>query len=256
MSGRCDVVEDGRTTIVRIENAAAANALTPAILDELDDALERARTSGTRAVVIRGSGGRFSSGYDLGELADDPAAGRARLAEVLRAIELHPLPVIAVVEGHCVGAGLELALACDFRLAAPDLSMMMPSARLGIVYPPEGVKRLVDAIGAARTRFLMYTGEAVSAETALQFGLVEMVVADDDIESRLRAICRLLDTERAPRSLKGTKETVRLVAEDLSATSMRQHTRLDSLVDRALASTDHAEARRARAERRPPRFSG
>lgn len=252
--GRCEVEVGELALTIRLHNPAAANALTPAMLTQIRAGLDK--HGAARVVFLTGSNGMFSSGYDTSELAQDPSGGKALLAEVLDLIELHPVPVIAVVEGHCVGAGLELALACDFRIASSTARFLMPPAKLGIVYPAAGVRRLVDVIGAARTRYMMYTAEQMDAQSALRIGLVERVVPEEEIDLRVDELRRTLVSERAPQSIRGLKETVRVVAEELSAGAIRQRARLDRLAEEALGSEDHAEAMRARAERRPPRFTG
>lgn len=255
-TGHCHVDADEAAPTIRLRNAGAANALTPTMLEEIRSALSEHGSQRTRVVFLAGSNGMFSSGYDTAGLKGDASRGRALLAEVMDLIEHHPVPVVAVIEGHCVGAGVELALACDFRLAASSASFLMPPGRLGIVYPAAGVKRLVQAIGAARTRYLLYTAERIDAEAALRMGLVETVVPDAELEVRVQALRQMFVAERAPLSMRGTKETVRVVAEELSAEAIRHQRRLDVLAREALESADHAEAMQARAERRSPRFTG
>src|SRR5207237_4747345 len=130
----------------------------------------------------------FSAGYDIGEIPDEEFEERAErlvahpFTEAIDALEAFPYPALAVLSGHTIGGGLELALACDLRIAADDIKLGMPPAKLGLVYSHTGLRRFLDVIGSARTRELFLLARYVDAATAEAWGLVNRVVAERDLE--------------------------------------------------------------------------
>ena len=118
----------------------------------------------------------FSAGYDIGEIPDEEFEERAErlvahpFTEAIDALAQFPYPTLAVLPGHTIGGGLELALACDLRVAEEELTLGMPPAKLGLVYSHTGLRRFIDAIGAARTRELFLLGRYIEASTALSWG--------------------------------------------------------------------------------------
>lgn len=137
----------------------------------------------TRLIVLRGAGGNFAAGADIGEFDDvfaDPAAASTYLAEMsaaTAAIEAVPLPVIALIEGLCIGAGVAVALACDLRLAAADARFAVTPAKLGLAYSLADTGRLVAAVGASAARNLLFTAALIDAPEALTIGLIDAVAA-------------------------------------------------------------------------------
>ena len=132
----------------------------------------------------------FSAGYDIGGLPKDEFAHQAEALvahpfhDAIEALEAFPFPSVAALNGHAIGGGLELALSCDLRLASEDAKVGMPPARLGLVYSHTGLRKFVDAIGAARTRELFFSARNVSAQRAERWGLVNEVVPADELAER------------------------------------------------------------------------
>ena len=165
-----------------------------------------------RVVLLRGQGQRaFSTGYHvpslLAELAVGPSVSDHEghpLERALRALEAVPVPTIAVVHGNAYGAGCELALACDLRLAAEDARLCMPPAKLGVLYSATGMRRLVELAGPAIAKELLFTGDVVDASRALALGLLNRVLPKDGLDA---AAAAMADTIRhnAPLSLRHTK---------------------------------------------------
>ncbi|HVM99648.1 MAG TPA: enoyl-CoA hydratase [Caulobacteraceae bacterium] len=185
--------DDGVATVT-IANAAKLNALSAALLDDLAAALGRlAADGGLRAAVITGAGERaFVGGADVREMAalETPDQARAFIMRVHRAcaaIRAVPVPVIARIQGYCFGAGLELAAACDLRIAADTARLGMPEVRLGIPSVVEAAL-LPTLIGWGRTRRLLLTGETIDAELALSIGLVEEVASADELDRCVDAV--------------------------------------------------------------------
>jgi len=256
-AGRVETARDGAVLVLRIANEARANALDEGILHALAGALQAAALGDARAVVLTGAGTRtFSAGYDLRDIA---AAGRTaevevaerRVLETADAIERCPCPVVCALNGGAYGAGLQLAMACDWRVASRDARFAMPPARLGLVYAPEGLRAFVEAIGTGHTRELFLTARAIDAERALRIGLVNDVVDRADVEpwaleaARAAAAC-------APLAVAGTKAFLRGIAAGDAAEEARGR----ELRRRAFTSEDLAEGLAAFHEKREPRFRG
>ena len=179
------LVDEPADGVVRltISNPAKRNALDHPILDAITGTLTELASgeSGARCVVITGAHGMFSAGYDIGEIPDEEFEERAErlvahpFTEAIDALQAFPYPTLAVLPGHTIGGGLELALACDLRVAQDTIKLGMPPAKLGLVYSHTGLRRFIDAIGAPRTRELFLLGSYIDAPTALQWGLVNRV---------------------------------------------------------------------------------
>lgn len=245
--------------MLRIDNPRRANALDPGILEGLAAELAGPRPAGARVVLLTGAGGRhFSAGVQLeGEGADELAAGLRRgealLGRAAAAVEACARPVVAVLNGAAMGGALELAMACDWRIAAEGARLGMPAARLGVVYSPEGLRRFVAVAGAARTRRLFLTGRTLGAPEALALGVVDELAPDDGLwAAALRAAADV--AAGAPLAVEGTRAIVRGLEPGPLDDPARA--RADDLRQRAFASEDHREALAAFHERRPARFRG
>jgi enoyl-CoA hydratase len=192
--GRIDVRRDSRgVATVVIDNAARLNALGSGLLAEFAHGVARlGEDPDLRAVVVTGAGERaFIGGADIREMAliDGPDAARSFITGVHRAcaaVRACPVPVIARIQGYCFGAGLELAAACDFRIASEMAELGMPEVRLGIPSVVEAAL-LPALIGWGRTRRLLLTGETIDAEGALAWGLVEEVASADELDGAVDA---------------------------------------------------------------------
>ena len=244
-----------------ISHPAKRGALDRAILEALAGAVAGAPGRGARCLLLTGEGGTFSSGYDLGDLAGEAAGEDAegRVARpftaALDALDACDLPVVAALGGHTVGGGLELALACDLRVAARDIRLAMPPAKLGLIYAPAGLRRFVDVVGAARTRELFLLGRPVGAEAALAWGLVHAVVAGDELEGAALDWAREL-AGNAPLSVRGTKRVLRTLLAAEGRLAPAEEEELRELRRACFASEDFREGVRAVAERRPARWKG
>lgn len=262
------LIDEPADGVVRltISNPAKRNALDHPILDAISATLSELSGMGAhppdaRCVVVTGAHGMFSAGYDIGEIPDEEFEDRAEklvahpFTEAIDALEAFPLPTLAVLPGHTIGGGLELALSCDMRVAQNGIKLGMPPAKLGLVYSHTGLRRFVDAIGAARTRELFLLGRYVDAPTALSWGLVNRVAESEQLEAVGLDIAAEL-AGNAPLSQRGNK---RVIAELLSAEGTLGpdvEAELIELRRASFASRDLREGMRAFAERRPPRWLG
>jgi enoyl-CoA hydratase/carnithine racemase len=245
-----------------IANPAKRNALDHPILDAISATLGRlADEQSARCVLLTGSGGMFSAGYDIGEIPEEEFEERAErlvahpFTEAIDALEAFPNPTLAVLPGHTIGGGLELALACDLRVAKQDIKLGMPPAKLGLVYSHTGLRRFIDAIGAARTRELFLLGRHIDASTALDWGLVNRVAAEDQLETVGLAIATEM-AGNAPLSQQGNK---RVIAELLAQEGKLNPETAGELIElrrASFASEDMREGIRAFAEKRTPRWQG
>ncbi len=259
------LIDRPATGVVRltISNPAKRNALDHPILDAITASLERhaSRESETRCVIVTGAHGMFSAGYDIGEIPDEEFEERAEalvahpFTEAIDALEAFPYPTLAALPGHTIGGGLELALACDLRVALEGIKLGMPPAKLGLVYSHTGLRRFIDAIGAARTRELFLLGSYIDAATALQWGLVTRVAPAEELEPLTLELAAEL-AGNAPLSQTGNKRVIGalLAAESELPADVEQE--LIELRRASFASQDMREGMRAFAERRPARWQG
>ena len=183
-----------------ISNPERRGALDHEILDAL---AEHARTLDARCLVIRGSGDVFSAGYDIGNLSEQEFEESAEklvahpFHDALEALEAYRYPVIAEVNGHAIGGGLELALTADIRVAARGVKMGMPPAKLGLIYSHTGLAKFIDVCGPANTAELFFVGRNVEADRALEMGLVNEVVEHGALDARVLDLAERDRLERA-----------------------------------------------------------
>jgi enoyl-CoA hydratase/carnithine racemase len=213
-----------------------------------------------RCVVLTGEGRAFCAGYDIGALMSDgyddgKEAGAHPFQAALAAVEAYPYPVVAALNGYAIGGGLELAITCDLRIAAEGIQLGMPPAKLGVVYNHGGINRFVTAIGAARTRELFLTGRRVDAATAERWGLVNELVAPEQLEHAALALAAEI-AANAPLSLRGNKAAIGAVVAAAGALDPAVAAALDAARREAFASEDLREGLRAFGEKRPPQWRG
>jgi enoyl-CoA hydratase len=176
--------------VVTLDRPEALNALSFAVLVEMGNAIDEVAASDARVLVVTGEGQKaFCAGADIKELRERSLAEQRRGAEfgqaVFAKLDTLPMPSIALVNGFAFGGGLELALACTFRLATPTAKMGLPEVKLGLIPGYGGTQRLPRVIGEARALEMILTGRTVSAEEAWRIGLVHRVVEDDAMEGAL-----------------------------------------------------------------------
>lgn len=202
----------GRVATVTLNNPAKLNAMSRALMEAFLDVMARLHTDNTlRAVILRGAGDRaFVGGADVRELAAlDPVSATAFITLVHRcchAVRALPVPVIARIRGHVLGAGLELAASCDMRVASTDSFFGMPEVRVGLPSVVEAAV-LPQLIGWGHTRQLLLTGDAIDAAKAERWGLIEELVAPDDLDA---AVAKLVDpiVESGPRAIRLQKQLI------------------------------------------------
>lgn len=254
-------VEDrGGVRVVAVDNPAKRNALDFASLAALEEACVAAARDGVRCLVFRGAGDRaFSSGFDIEAIPVGPQEGdRPDLAveRAMEAVASVPCPTIAFLNGHAFGAGGELAVSCDLRVAREGVSIGMTPAKLGVVYPPPGLRRFLHLVGPSHAREIFFTGRPVSAERALEIGLVDRVLPAGEAEAAVFALAAEI-AENAPLAVQGMKRVFRLleVSAERGLTDL-ERAEVADLRRRAFESDDVREGRAAFLEKRAPRFRG
>jgi enoyl-CoA hydratase/carnithine racemase len=239
-----------------ISNPERRGALDHEILDALAG---HARTLDARCLLIRGSGPVFSAGYDIGNLEEGQFEESAeRLVahpfhDAIEALDAYAYPVVAALNGHAIGGGLELALTCDIRVAARGIRLGMPPAKLGLIYSHTGLRRFIDVCGVAGTAELFYVGRNVDADRAARMGLVNDVVEPEELDEHVLALAAEI-AANAPLSLAGNKRAIRaLRARPLPEEVERE---LVELRESCFRSEDFREGVRAFVEKRKPAWRG
>jgi enoyl-CoA hydratase/carnithine racemase len=245
-----------------IAHPAKRNALDHPILDAITTTLDGLASEGeTRCVIVTGSHGMFSAGYEIGEIKDGRLQEEAErlvahpFTEAIEALESYPHPTLAALPGHTIGGGLELALACDLRVAAEGIKLGMPPAKLGLVYSHTGLRRFLDAIGASRTRELFLLGRYIDAATALQWGLVNLLATAEELERVALDLAGEL-AGNAPLSQTGNKRVIAALLRAQGELSEEVEAELIELRRASFASHDLREGMSAFAEKRAPRWRG
>lgn len=241
-----------------IDHPAKRNALDHAILDALAGSLEEIEA---RCLIITAVGPVFSAGYDLAGLPAEDFGDRADalvahpFTSAIEAVEAFPYPTLAALNGHAIGGGLELALACDLRVAASGIKVGMPPAKLGLIYSHTGLRKFLDAIGAPRTRELFHRGRNVEVELALEWGLVNEVVDPGGLEAFAIQYASEV-AANAPLSLAGNKRVLRELLAARGELDPEIERELVALRESCFRSEDFREGVRAFGEKRKPEWKG
>jgi enoyl-CoA hydratase/carnithine racemase len=238
---------------LRLDHPESRNALSLEDLHVLASALREVEEQGDRCVVITGQEpGSFSSGFRLGaDAAAHMGSGSAKEAadDLFALLPSVPVPTVAIVDGPARGAGCELALRCDLRVASDRASFGIPAVRLGIPYPPEGIEFLVRRYGQGPVAWLLYAARQVDANAALAQGLVQQVVSARKLPSTVNDLLDRI-TASAPLVQRFLKTAV------ASAEGLVDRDAVSAAFAHATGSEDFAETLRAIAERREPTFTG
>jgi len=250
---------DGPIARLTLNRPERRNALTPELIDRLVAELERIDADdGLRAVVVTGADGAFCAGFDIERIESPggPRAGTERdLVEVLCSrVRSVRVPVIARVNGVASGAGCDLALSCDVRVASTEARLGMPPARLGILYSYQGMARLVAVVGPATAKELLIGAELFDAERALACGMVNRVVSPERLDKETDRFVQIV-VANAPFSVAASKLIVNLIA-DAAPLPPDSLAAIEAATQRVWTSDDSKEGPRAFRERRAPRFTG
>ncbi|URM99025.1 enoyl-CoA hydratase-related protein [Actinomadura madurae] len=260
-AGRQDGAEEARIQVdvsgglarLVFANPRRRNALTSRMMLDAAAALDRlAADLDVRVLIVSGHGATFSAGADLRGMPGGGGDAPDAAAELFRGLDGFDRPVIALIRGHCLGAGAAVALHADVRIAAPDSVFGIPAARVGIGYPMPEVKALVAAVGPSAAADLLYTARRVDGVEAHRMGLVTRLAADGDLDAVTASVAESI-AANAPLSVRAAKAAIAAVT---SPDRPAHRCRAERLLDLCAGSADAKEGARAILEKRPPVFVG
>jgi enoyl-CoA hydratase len=258
--GKMLSAKDDGVGLIIFNQPEKRNAMSVAMWAGLGEILDEFQEdSSVRVIILTGAGPKaFVSGADISQFEKQrsnadaqveydrlTSAGRAKLAA-------YPKPVIARIRGFCLGGGLGIAMQADLRIAAEDSEFGIPAARLGIAYGFDMVRKLVDLVGPAHARMILYTGTRFDAAEAARIGLINRVVGDSELSDVVIDIARTI-ADNAPLSIAASKVSVSNAVKDADARDMDQ---MQRMIAACFDSADYREGRTAFMEKRPPKFQG
>lgn len=253
MAGISTRLDDTTGTIV-IDNPSRRNAMTADMYASVPAAVEELlAVDRLRVLVLRGAGDvAFGAGSDISEFAERRLGTNAAAYDDAEhrawdALASAPVPVIAAIHGACMGGGVAMALHCDIRIAADDAVFSVPPARLGLAYPQGALERLVDLVGSAQAKLLLYSARVIDASHALDIGLVQEVVAKAELDDHVAALAAQI-AELAPMTHRATKLSVDAIDHPSAAEAAA------SARDACYESADFREGVTAFLEKRRARF--
>jgi enoyl-CoA hydratase/carnithine racemase len=258
--GRLTVEKRGAIGWIVFDSPAKKNAINGAMWRGIPPAMARFDADPeVRCVAFRGAGTEaFAAGADISEFEKNRAdrgavaAYDGLLDQVLHAIQDSRKPSLAMIHGFCLGGGVEIALACDLRYCGTSAQFGIPAAKLGLAYNVEGHKRLIETVGHARAREMMFLGRRYAAEEAARIGLVHQAFADSALEKEVDAILQVL-CANAPLAIANSKT---IIEEFVKAEGHPDAAVMHAAMERCAKSADYEEGRKAFMEKRKPRFQG
>jgi enoyl-CoA hydratase len=249
-------IDDGIARIT-FNNPEKHNALSAEMRDGLRRALHDLQD--VRVVVLTGAGDKaFISGADISEFKEQRTSAESRAEfdragdELGRAWATLEMPVIAMIRGYCIGGGLLTAMQADIRISSEDAQFGVPAARLGLGYGYGGVKQLVDLVGPAWASEILFSARRLTADEAVNIGLVNRVVPSDQLEEDVTALAHAISAN-APLTIAACKAAIREARKDPDRRNLEM---VAAMVEACFRSDDYLEGQRAFLEKRNPRFGG
>jgi enoyl-CoA hydratase/carnithine racemase len=254
--GQISAERVGNILWITIDNAARRNAISEAMWLSLVEIIRSSeQDTEVRCRVITGAGERsFASGADISQMEKRPSAQSdsygASLTAACNELDQSNKPLIAMIRGYCLGAGVALAAKADLRIAATDAQFGIPAARMGLAYSIPFTRDLLRVIQPSAAKLLLFTAQRLDAPTALRIGLVDEILTPGDLKARVVTLANQI-SENAPLSVRAAKLTIDLL------TSKHDNVELvKQLTEQCRSSADHAEGMRAFLEKRTPKFVG
>ena len=245
---------------ITINRPQRRNSLNLDVLYRLGDTLNALKDDReVRVVVLRGAGEKaFSAGMDIGGIPtvaeETVKKGGNPIDYAMESIISYPYPVIAMIYGAAMGAGCDLAVTCDLRIAADTARMGINPVKLGVVYPPSGIQRLINVVGLPRAKELFFTGRFIDSQRAKEIGLVNLVVPADELPSATYALAREI-AENAPLAVSTTKTMFNKLLK-YQRLSAEDEVEVMALLDSVMRSEDAKEGPMAFIQKRKPAFKG
>ena len=255
--GRIITERNGAIGTITIDNPHRHNAISNPMWTAITEAaLAHDADPDVRVITIEGHGRKaFASGADISrfESAEGPVTrGGGAFSTACATVHGVSKPTVAIIRGWCLGGGMALAISCDLRLANEAARFGIPAAKLSIGYPVDGLRRIVELVGLATAKEIMFTARQYNAAEALRLGMVNHVLADDAIDTFATDYIASI-AAGAPLTQKGAKLALRELARD---ESRRDLAAAEAIIAQCATSADHAEGTRAFLEKRRPVFTG
>jgi len=252
--------KDGHIGWMIFNNPERRNAVSLAMREAMAQIFETWQEDAeVRVLIMRGAGDKaFVSGADISEFkekrndAEAAAAYGEASARATQAMERFEKPIIAMIRGYCIGGGLATALGADLRVASQDSQFGIPAARLGLGYNFPGLRRLCDVVGPTVAAEILFTARRLPAARALDVGLVNEVVAAEELESTVRGYAEEI-AANAPLTIRASKATIKEIYKDARERDLE---RIETLIKECFDSEDYREGREAFAAKRVPQFKG
>jgi enoyl-CoA hydratase/carnithine racemase len=260
MSDDILVRRDEHIATVMFNRPKMRNAISLSMWTELASVIDGlVKDDAVRTIVFRGAGtDAFASGADISEFREhrkDTAtalAYNATTAAAYGALRSCPKPTVAMIYGFCMGGAMGIAMACDLRFAAEGAKFGIPAARLNIIYPPEAIGQLVDLVGPAYAKDILYSARTLGDREALAIGLIQRLVPVADLEKTTYDYLHQL-ADNAPLSIRGSKQAIGFY---LAGYTDERRRMMHEMAMQAFESEDYREGTTAFLEKRPPRFKG
>lgn len=259
LEGRIVATREGPFAWITFDSPRRMNALTATMWEDLPRVIGDAeREPQVRVVILRGAGDEaFSAGADISEFETERTGARAKRYDELNHAAFSAVadcrkPTIAMINGFCLGGGLEIALCCDLRLASHGASFAIPSAKLGIGYDPRWIRPLLASVAPTHAKEILFTGRRFSDREALAMGLVNRLHAATELEAATRGLGEEI-AANAPLAVHAAKASIDALADTAETVDFAA---LDALVQACSASEDYAEGRAAFLQKRKPVFKG
>jgi methylmalonyl-CoA decarboxylase len=248
-----------RVGTITLNNSGTRNSLSNELLNAFIEALQHFEKRQARAVIIRAQPGVkvWSSGFDIRELpipGRDPLSYNDPLEQALRAIQLFPAPVIAMIEGSVWGGACDLTFICDLAIGCPSAAFAITPAKIGVPYNSTGILHFINVVGPRMAREMFFTAKPINAERALQVGILNHLVPTEELE-RFTIDMAFQIAGNSPLAIAVIKEQLRLLGNS-HPLSPETFERIQGLRRKAYDSADYLEGKNAFYEKRPPRFTG
>ena len=245
---------------ITFNNPEKHNAVSIEMWDALETMLDSFRSNDrVRVIVLNGAGGKsFVSGADISKFDKERSSKEAvlsynkRTQKIYENLESFPKPTIAMINGYCIGGGINLAVCCDIRICSEKSKFAMPAAKLSLGYPFSSIKRLFDVMGPGMAKHFMFTADKISAAEALSCGLVQKLISENDIETFVKDYA-LTISKNAPLTIKAMKQ---IGVEILKNPDERDLLICEQLASACFDSEDYKEGRKAFMENRQANFKG